>query len=779
MGGKSRDRRAAPAPGELRPGDPAIPTHTRPRLRSSVRVRLLIPVLLAVAAVVGLTAVQINSALDEARRADRSSTLAAATGAIGAVAHEVAAEYVASNADRRAQQRVRLDEQIPRTEAARSAYQNLLPTLASAAPDLSVLTDSVQRALDLLGMARTVAEQIPEGTAEVAAFYEQTLTALLTLAEAIPPHMDERSLIELARSVTLAAGLDRLAALQLDLVSRGLARGEIQPTEQIVLAQWAGGERILIQELTGFGVGAQAYSAVEESVESTTAASIRQVLLDDRRGDAIRGVSPVAWTNAQTRRTVDIWAMERDLAARLVGEAGALGAAARNRAFFVAGTSSAVVVVILAGAIAMVIRISRRLRRTRYAALVGARFELPAAIANVIAAHDANAVRSALNGSSARVEEMLHSGRDEIGELAAAFGTVHRQALHLAADQALMRLEVQALFVALSRRGQTLVQRQIHLIDEFSRDETDPDALAQWFALDHLAARMRRNEENLLVLAGGEPARWITRPVTIADLIRAAAQEIEEYRRIDVLDTPDHAITARIAGDTIHLLAELLDNAASFSAPDTRVTVTGRLAAGGLVVMVRDEGIGMPSGRLAEANDRLGGPSALTSTLVGTMGLLVVARLAERHGMNVHLESRTGTGTTATLTVPDRLLVPVTEEDRRYSVPRSHDPSIDSTRPLDALTPAATAAVPLPAAWPAQPAAPSPGHEPAPAVTPIGLPRRPVEIEASTMDTELPPLDGPDPELIRARLASLASGLAAAANEASGARQGHAHDKRH
>jgi HAMP domain-containing protein len=284
-------------------------------------------------------------------------------------------------------------------------------------------------------MARTIAAQTPEGTAEVAAFYEQTLTALSTLAEAIPPHMDERSLIELARSVTLAAGLDRLAALQFDLVSRGLARGNVQPTEQIVLAEWAGGERILIQELTSLGVGGEAYSAVQRSVASTTSASIRQVLLDDRSGNAIGGVSAVAWTEAQAARLADIWTMERDLAGQLELEAGALGAAARNRAYLVAGVSAAVVAVILAGAIAMVIRISRRLRRTRYAALVGARVELPAAIASVIAAHDANAVRSALSGSSARVEEMLHSGRDEIGELAAAFGTVHRQALRLAATR--------------------------------------------------------------------------------------------------------------------------------------------------------------------------------------------------------------------------------------------------------------------------------------------------------------------------------------------------------
>jgi signal transduction histidine kinase len=771
MGARDRDRRTTPGSGERRPSDAIIPTHTRPRLRSSVRVRLLIPVLLAVGAVAGLTTMQINSALDQARGVDRSSTLAAAAGAVGALAHEVAAEYVASNADRRAAQRERLDEQIPRTEAVRGTYENLVPSLVLAAPDLTVLTEGVQRALDLLGMARSIAAQTPEGTAEVAAFYEQTLAALSSLAEAIPPHMDERSLIELARSVTIAAGLDRLAALQLDLVSRGLARGNVQPTEQITLAQWAGGERVLIEELTSLGVGGEAYSAVQRSAPSTAAASIRQVLLDDRSGDAIRGVSPLAWTNAQTARLADIWAMEQNLAARLDAEASALRTAARNRAFLVAGASSAAVAIILAGAIAMVIRFSRRLRRTRYAALVSARVELPAAIAHVIAAHDAGAVTAALNGSSARMGEMLHSGRDEIGELAAAFGTVHRQALRLAADQALTRLEVQAMFVALSRRGQTLVQRQIHLIDEFSRDVSDPDALAQWFALDHLAARMRRNEENLLVLAGGEPGRWITRPVAIAELIRAAAQEIEDYRRVDVAEKPDQAIKSNVAGDTVHLLAELLENATSFSSPETRVTVTARLTAGGLVVIVRDEGIGMPPGRLAEANERLSHPSALTSTLVGTMGLLVVARLAERHGMNVHLESVAGAGTTATLTVPETILVSLASEESRSAEWRRLEPPIDSARPRRVLEPSARDTDLLPAlsaAW--SPTEPS-SDEPLPAATPTGLPRRPIDASESTIDATLPPPDGPDPELVRARLSSLASGLQAAANEAPGAGQ--------
>jgi hypothetical protein len=385
---------------------------------------------------------------------------------------------------------------------------------------------------------------------------------------------------------------------------------------------------------------------------------------------------------------------------------------------------------------------------------------------------------------------LLHSGRDEIGELATAFGAVHRQALRLAADQALTRMEVQAMFIALSRRGQTLVQRQIHLIDEFGRDETEPDALARLFALDHLAARMRRNEENLLVLAGGEPARWITRPVAIVDLIRASAQEIEEYRRIDVRQVPDHAIGANVAGDTIHLLAELLENAASYSPPSSVVHVDARRTVQGLVISVRDEGIGMPPDRLAEANDRLEHPSALTSTLVGTMGLLVVARLAQRHGIAVRLDSTVTTGTTATVTLPDRLLMPLTPEDRLYSgrwlrEPREFDASMllspavvpapaASTLPSLSLPPApalpALPAIAPPALPSPAPAAPPPAGPPA-GVTRTGLPRRPTSERPSEQDESPVPPSTPDPEAVRARLSSLASGIAAANQDQSRSRK--------
>ena len=168
---------------------------------------------------------------------------------------------------------------------------------------------------------------------------------------------------------------------------------------------------------------------------------------------------------------------------------------------------------------------------------------------------------------------------------------------------------MQALFVALSRRGQTLIQRQIHLIDDFSRDEADPHLLARLFALDHLAARMRRNEENLLVLAGGEPGRRITRPVALHRPRPGRRPEIEDYERVDpVSDLPTSAIAPPSPATSIHLLAELMENATNFSPPRRAGPGHARRDVDGLAIAVSDEGIGMPDDQLVEANERLARP---------------------------------------------------------------------------------------------------------------------------------------------------------------------------
>ncbi|MFI0939982.1 nitrate- and nitrite sensing domain-containing protein [Streptomyces sp. NPDC021020] len=245
------------------------------------------------------------------------------------------------------------------------------------------------------------------------------------------------------------------------------------------------------------------------------------------------------------------------------------------------------------------------------------------------------------------------NSRDEIGQVARAFDEVHSEAVRLAAEQALLRGNVNAMFTNLSRRSQGLIQRQLSLISELESREADPDQLSSLFKLDHLATRMRRNGENLLVLAGEEPGRRWTRPVPLVDVLRAAASEVEQYERIELTSVPSAEVTGRVVNDLVHLLAELLENATSFSSPQTKVRVTGHaLPDGRVLIEIHDTGIGLSPEDLADINERLANPPTVDVSVSRRMGLFVVGRLSLRHGIRIQLRPSDSGGTTALVMLP-------------------------------------------------------------------------------------------------------------------------------
>ncbi|MBM7170429.1 nitrate- and nitrite sensing domain-containing protein [Streptomyces sp. G44] len=251
------------------------------------------------------------------------------------------------------------------------------------------------------------------------------------------------------------------------------------------------------------------------------------------------------------------------------------------------------------------------------------------------------------------VESVGVHSRDEIGKVAAAFDDVHREAVRLAAEQALLRGNVNAMFTNLSRRSQGLIQRQLSLISELESREADPDQLSSLFKLDHLATRMRRNGENLLVLAGEEPGRRWTRPVPLVDVLRAAASEVEQYERIELSAVPATEVAGRVVNDLVHLLAELLENATSFSSPQTKVKVTGHaLPDGRVLIEIHDTGIGLSPEDLAAINERLASPPTVDVSVSRRMGLFVVGRLSQRHGIRIQLRPSDSGGTTALVMLP-------------------------------------------------------------------------------------------------------------------------------
>ena len=246
---------------------------------------------------------------------------------------------------------------------------------------------------------------------------------------------------------------------------------------------------------------------------------------------------------------------------------------------------------------------------------------------------------------------------DEIGEVARAFDQVHQEAVRLAANEAALRGNINAMFVNLSRRSQTLVERQIRLIDDLEQGEQDSERLSNLFQMDHLATRMRRNSENLLVLAGHELSKRWSEPVALVNVLRAAVSEIEHYERVVPDIQPGISVRGQAVNDVVHLLSELAENATTFSPTETLVHVSGySLNSGGVLLDITDQGVGMGAEEMAHANWRLDNPPVVDVAVSRRMGLFVVARLAARHGIHVRLRPASKGGLTALVWLPDEVI---------------------------------------------------------------------------------------------------------------------------
>lgn len=244
----------------------------------------------------------------------------------------------------------------------------------------------------------------------------------------------------------------------------------------------------------------------------------------------------------------------------------------------------------------------------------------------------------------------------EMAELGAAFGALQLTAVELAEEDVRLHSGVSAIFVNLARRSQTLVHRQLAMLDSMEQAEEDPVRLESLFRLDQLATRMRRYAEGLIIVSGAPPGRLWRYPVPAVDVVRGAIAETEEYARVVVLPVPAVGIVGRAAADVIHLLAELVENAEVFSPSDSEVRVSLGAAAGGLIVEIDDRGLGMPPDELAEANTRLGSPLDVTDLDSTRLGLVTVGRLAQRHGIAVSLRKSAYGGVNAVILIPQDLL---------------------------------------------------------------------------------------------------------------------------
>nr|WP_228047042.1 nitrate- and nitrite sensing domain-containing protein [Saccharopolyspora sp. HNM0983] len=488
---------------------------------------------------------------------------------------------------------------------------------------------------------------------EAANGYTEIIGTLLSLDRSLISQMSEAQVVAEATTAHELALITEEVRLQQALVLTGLSHGEFTSDSQARLAASETRRSAAVNDFRAAATLQQRdrYDQLYAQPQLPERETSVQLAMNTAQQPqpAVQNVPPTAWQEQSDTTVRSLDALGRDLHERLESTAFRL----EDRAGNIAGLESVVLftTLLIAGIVAAVIvrQLLGSLHTLRRGALTAAHEQLPRAVADLRAGHDA----------STGVQRVPVHTRDEVGELARAFDEVHTQAIGLATEQAELRRSYGDSFINVSRRSQSLLERQLRLFEQLERDEEDPDQLATLFQLDHLATRMRRNNENLMVLSGTDPARRFTRPASPADLVRAAVSEIEHYPRVIVQPLPDNRIVGYAASDLVRLLAELLDNAANFSAPHTQVTVTGHLRGdGSLDIDITDHGIGMPQEELANANERLTADREIDLSTSRRMGLFVVGRLAARHDIRVTLSpGPEGTGVRATVCLARELLV--------------------------------------------------------------------------------------------------------------------------
>src|SRR5262245_14956861 len=262
----------------------------------------------------------------------------------------------------------------------------------------------------------------------------------------------------------------------------------------------------------------------------------------------------------------------------------------------------------------------------------------------------------------------LEPGSDEIGQVSEAFNTAARTAIAAAVDEIKIRQGVNDVFRSLARRNQSLLTRQLQLLDSMERRVHDPEQHADLFRVDHMTTRMRRHAEGLLIVAGGSSGRTWREPVPIVDVMRAAAAEVEDYTRVRVTSRTSAALAGHAVADIIHLLAELLENAATFSPANTPVRVDGERVGRGIVVEIEDRGLGMSERQLADINATLSEPPLFDLSGSDQLGLFIAGQLAKRHDVMVTLRSSAYGGVTAVVLIPTELVIDVTEPENDFAI---------------------------------------------------------------------------------------------------------------
>src|SRR5499433_535481 len=685
-GAPSNDPGPALANGRRRGGaplQPPVPSSRRALKNWRVRSRLLLLVVIPVLAAVALGGIRIASSVQSAFAYQQVVRLANLDGKIIGLVQALQSERqdtitfitLGDNGGRAAAQSQRsalaASAQLELTvlshgdyaASSRSARQ-VKSLLGQIGDGYSELTQQEARAaiaaIDGLGPLRTAATGSRLPPLAVIQEYADKINTLLAVDDQVAVGSSDSALADGVRVAGLVSAMKEKASEERALITAaqsssliGLTPAGFTPDIQSAITAAVAQQQANEAQFNGAATASQRQlfsSALSAPTVAGAQAQVQQAVSLTPTGSP--GAEDPVIANAESSLN-DVVGGMRSVEAQLVNSVIARSVALRNNAITdVIIWGSAIVLVLVLAFVATVAvgrSMIRPLRRLRTGALDVAGVRLPQAVSRINETDGA--------GVPQDVVPIDVDSTDEIGEVARAFDQVHREAIRLASNEAALRGNVNAMFVNLSRRSQSLVERQIRLIDDLEQGEQDSERLANLFQMDHLATRMRRNSENLLVLAGHDVARRWTHAVALVDVLRAAVSEIEQYERVTLNVQPGISVRGQAVNDVVHLLAVLVENATSFSAADTPVNVAGHLLnSGGVLLDITDQGVGMGAEEMAHANWRLDNPPVVDVAVSRRMGLFVVARLASRHGIRVRLRPASMGGLTALVWLPDEVI---------------------------------------------------------------------------------------------------------------------------
>ncbi|MEU2989838.1 nitrate- and nitrite sensing domain-containing protein [Streptomyces griseoincarnatus] len=666
-GDNSGERPGAPsAPPATPPASPAGPTGpgSRIALRNwRISTRLVSLLALPVVAATSLGALRIQQSMDDIQQLDNMKLLTEMTKQATELAHALQEERDQS-AGPLAHGGKGTDFSVKgyreKTDRAMSNFLDSSEEIDSASKDgnlKGVRDNLVQLAGDLSELAkiRDTAFQQENNSTQTVEGYHRLIENLIDLSQDMAEATSNPDMIQRTRALSSFSSAKEYASVQRAVLAAALptsntTKGKLNENDRLY-AQSAlenqKSELRALKSIYGEDAAADLLLPIEEgnpTIEATDEYAGR-ALASEFGLQSVGARSYRDWLDDSSTKIQQMKNIELRLLEEMEQKARELRSATERDAIISGALILLVLGVSLVGAFVVARSMIRSLRRLEETATTVAQERLPDLVKQLS--------ESDPQDVDTTVESVGVHSRDEIGRVAAAFDDVHREAVRLAAEQALLRGNVNAMFTNLSRRSQGLIQRQLSLISELESREADPDQLSSLFKLDHLATRMRRNGENLLVLAGEEPGRRWTRPVPLVDVLRAAASEVEQYERIELAAVPSTEVAGRVVNDLVHLLAELLENATSFSSPQTKVKVTGHaLPDGRVLIEIHDTGIGLSPEDLAAINERLASPPTVDVSVSRRMGLFVVGRLSQRHGIRIQLRPSDSGGTTALVMLP-------------------------------------------------------------------------------------------------------------------------------